>query len=428
MNISLERAEGASAGKLIVNIEKADYQDKVTASLKKMKQKAQMPGFRKGMVPMGMIQKIYGNEVKAEELQNVLAEAVNKYINDEKLRVLGEPMLADDNEAADIAAKDDFEFRFDLAFGPEINVKLDDNVTVDYYDIEVDDDTVQQQIDMYRRVNGHNVDVDTYADDDVLKGKLTENDGEIVMEEVSLMPRFFANDEQKALFAGAKKDTDIVFCPAKAYEGRDAELASLLKLTREEAVNHTGDFTFHVNTINHYELGELNESLFSRVYFDGSVKTVEDFTARVKADLQKQFAQDSDYKFMIDLKQVAMKMAGEMPLAEDLLKKMVMQNAKTPEDKVKIEEMMGSHLDDLRWNLVRNELTKQLGVKIDKAELLEASKRLISIQLAQYGMGNLPEEQLEHFANERLKDEKLQEHILNNAIDFALIAARQGCG
>ncbi|MBP5628312.1 MAG: trigger factor [Bacteroidaceae bacterium] len=426
MNITLEKNEGAVAGKLIVNIVKADYEEKLAASLKKMKQRAQMPGFRKGMVPMSLIQKMYGTEVKADELQKILADKVNKYINDEKLRVLGEPMLSDDNEAADVAGKDDFEFKFDLAFSPEINIKLDGRTIVDYYNIEVDDETVQRQIDAYRRQNGKNVDADVFSEEDLIKGTLTEN-GPMVepikIEEATLMPRFFANDKQKALFKKAKKGADIVFNPSKAYEGRANELASLLKVDKDEAEKHTSDFTFHIDSISHFELGEVDEQLIKMIYPDGSVKTVDEFKAKVKADVEAQYQQDSDYKFMLDLKSVVMKKVGKVELAEDLLKKMVLQNAKTEEGKKQIEENIGSYLDDLRWSLVKNELTKSLDIKVDDAQLMAASKRLIKMQMAQYGILNFPDEQLEQFATERLKDEKQRENIINNAIDTALTDA-----
>ena len=426
MNITLEKNEGAVAGKLIVNIVKADYEEKLAASLKKMKQRAQMPGFRKGMVPMSLIQKMYGTEVKADELQKILADKVNKYINDEKLRVLGEPMLSDDNEAADVAGKDDFEFKFDLAFSPEINIKLDGRTIVDYYNIEVDDETVQRQIDAYRRQNGKNVDADVFSEEDLIKGTLTEN-GPMVepikIEEATLMPRFFANDKQKALFKKAKKGADIVFNPSKAYEGRANELASLLKVDKDEAEKHTSDFTFHIDSISHFELGEVDEQLIKMIYPDGSVKTVDEFKAKVKADVEAQYQQDSDYKFMLDLKSVVMKKVGKVELAEDLLKKMVLQNAKTEEGKKQIEEKIDSYLDDLRWSLVKNELTKSLDIKVDDAQLMAASKRLIKMQMAQYGILNFPDEQLEQFATERLKDEKQRENIINNAIDTALTDA-----
>lgn len=426
MNITLEKNEGAVSGKLIVNIVKADYADKLANSLKKLKQKAQMPGFRKGMVPMSLIQKMYGTEVKADELQKILADGVNNYISDEKLRVLGEPMLSDDNEAADIAAKDDFVFKFDLAFSPEISVKLDGRTSVDYYNIEVDDETVQRQVDTFRRQNGHNVDVKTFSEEDMLKGTLRENGPmaePIEIKDATLMPRFFANEEQKALFNTAKKGADIVFNPSKAYQGRAAELASLLKVDKEESEKHNGEFTFHVDSISHFELGELNEQLFNMIYPDGSVKTADDFKAKVKADVEAQYVQDSDYKFMLDLKEVALKKAGKIELAEDLLKKMVLQNAKTDDSRKQIEEHINEYLDDLRWSMVRNELAKTLEIKIDDAAMVAASKRLIKMQMAQYGILNFPEDHLEQFAQERLKDEKQRENIMNNAVDTAITEA-----
>jgi trigger factor len=426
MNISLERAENAVAGKLTVTVNKEDYQGKVVTSLKKIKQKAQMPGFRKGMVPMGLVQKMYGTEVKAEEIQKLLTDTVNEYINNEKLNVLGEPMLADDNSKMNIESDEEFNIKFDLVFAPEISVKLDGRTTVDYYNINVDNDAVNKQIEQYSHQNGTHVEADEFAEDDLLKGSLVENaEGEnaLRIDEVSLMPRFFSNDEQKGLFVSAKKDSDIVFSPSKAYDGREAELASLLKTTREEAVKHDGDFTFHINVINHFEPAKVDKSLFDAVYHGADIKTEEEFAAKVKSDIEEQYKQDSDYKFLIDLKAVAMKKAGGLPLAEDLLKKMALQNAKSEETKKQIEEHFADYLTDLRWSLVRKDLVKSFGIKIDEAAMMSASKKLIRIQMAQYGILNLPEEQLEQFAAERIKDPKAYDGILTNAIDSALVSA-----
>lgn len=426
MNISLERAEHAVAGKLTVTVNKDDYQDKVTASLKKIKQKAQMPGFRKGMVPMGLVQKMYGTEVKAEEIQKLLTDTVNNYIGNEKLDVLGEPMLAEDNQQMNIETGEDFCVKFDLVFAPEISVKLDGRTTVDYYNIGVDDDAVNKQTEQYCRQNGAHVAAEVYTEDDLLRGSLAENtEGEnaLKIENVSLMPRFFSNDEQKALFTAAKKGCDIVFNPSKAYEGRDAELASLLKTEREEAEKHNGDFTFHIDEISHFEPAKVDETLFDAVYHGANIKTADEFAARIKSDLEEQYKQDSDYKFLIDLKSVAMKKAGELPLAEDMLKKMALQNAKSDETKKQIEEHFADYLADLRWSLVRKELVKSFEIKIDEAAMMSASKKLIRIQMAQYGIMNFPEEQLERFAAERVKDSKAYDGILNTAIDTALVSA-----
>lgn len=426
MNVKFEKNAEAVAGKLILNIEKADYQDQVAATLKKMKQKAQMPGFRKGMVPMSLIQKMYGTEAKAEEVQKVIADAVNNYIKDENLQLLGEPMLADENEAADIAAKDDFEFIFDIALAPEISVKIDGRTSVDYYCIEVDDEAVNKQIDGFRRQNGRHQNAEVFSDEDLVKGTMTENvegEGAITIEDATLMPRFFVSEEQKAIFAGVKNGEAVVFNPSKAYEGRDAELASLLRVEKDEAVKHTGDFTLQINEINHFELGEVNEDLMRMVYPDGTVKTEEEFTARVKTDVEAQYAQDSDYKFLLDLKATVMKKVGEVKLAEDLLKKMVLANARNEENKAQIEAQIGEYFEDLRWSLVRTELAKSLDVKVDDAAMMAASKKLIKIQMAQYGILNFPEDQLEQFAAERIKDEKQRDNILSNAIDNCIVEA-----
>ncbi len=426
MNISLERAENAVAGKLTVTVNKEDYQDKVVTSLKKIKQKVQMPGFRKGMVPMGLVQKMYGTEVKAEEIQKLLTDTVNEYIGNEKLNVLGEPMLADDNSQMNIESDEEFNIKFDLVFAPEISVKLDGRTTVDYYNINVDNDAVNKQVEQYSRQNGTHVEADEFTEDDLLKGSLVENaEGEnaLRIDEVSLMPRFFSNDEQKGLFVSAKKDSDVVFSPSKAYDGREAELASLFKTTKEEAVKHNGDFTFHINVINHFEPAKVDKSLFDAVYHGADIKTEEEFVAKVKSDMEEQYRQDSDYKFLIDLKAVAMKKAGELPLAEDLLKKMALQNTKSEETKKQIEEHFADYLTDLRWSLVRKDLVKSFGIKIDEAAMMSASKKLIRIQMAQYGILNLPEEQLEQFAAERIKDSKAYDGILTNAIDSALVNA-----
>ena len=256
-----------------------------------------MPGFRKGMVPIGLVKKMYGSEVKAEEIQKILTDAVNKYIGDEKLNVIGEPMLSDDNPQMDIATGENFEIRFDLAFAPEISVKLDGRTSVDFYNIDVDENTVEKQIDQYCRQNGTHIDAEAYAENDVLKGSLMENaEGEdaLKLEDVSLMPQFFNSDEQKAVFASAKKNDDIVFNPSKAYEGRDAELASLLKISKEDAVKHNGEFTFHIDRISHFEPAKVDEALIKNVYPTAGLKTVEEFTARIKSDLEEQYRQDSD--------------------------------------------------------------------------------------------------------------------------------------
>lgn len=425
MDIKFEKSEDALKGKITVEIKEADYAKQVQASLKKLKQKAQMPGFRKGMVPMSLIQKMYGLEVKAEEVEKLLRESVSKYINDEKIDVFGEPLNSDDNKNIDIERADDFTFVFDVALKPKVSVKIDGRTTVPYYNIQVDDKPVNAMIDGYRRQTGHNEEADTYSEGDMLKGTLKENVGEgeegIQVEDESLLPNYFANDEQKALFKDAKKGDDIVFTPAKAYEGRENELASVLHVDKEEAKKHTGEFTFHVNSIDHFVMGEINEDLFNVAYPESGIKTEEEFRARVKSDIEDQYRQDSDYKFFLDLKDVVMKKVGEFPMAEDLLKKMAMLHVKDEQSMHYMEDHFKESLDSLRWSFVRLELIKNLGIKIDEAAIKDSAKRLIKMQMAQYGMLNIPENVLDNLAEERLKDMKQRDNIVDNAMNDAFV-------
>lgn len=424
MNISLERTEDAVAGKLIVNIEKSDYQDRAASSLKKLKQRVQMPGFRKGMVPMNLVQKLYGNEVKAEEIERVVAESVHEYIAKEGLKIMGDPLIADDNEQMDIEMGENFTFKFDLAFRPTIDVKVD-GLTLNYYNIDVDDETVDKQIDMMRRQHGKHIEAETYMDEDLLKGSLEENkEGEegLKIESATLMPRFFKNDEQKALFATCKKGDKVTFNPSKAYEGREMELASLLQLSKEDAKTHDGEFTFTVNEISHFEPAAIDGDFLKKIYPDESVKTEEELRSRVKEEMKEQYVQSSDFKFLLDLKEAVMKEVGEVKLAEALLKKMALQNAKE-EDKAKIEELFEDYLKDLRWGLVRKSMSEKLGVKVDEKGMIEASRRLIKIQMAQYGITNIPQQYVDQMAAERLKDEKNHEEIYYTALDAVLIDA-----
>lgn len=425
MDIKFEKSEDAVKGKITVEIKQADYADKVQAALKKLRQKAQMPGFRKGMVPMGLIQKMYGAEAKAEEIQKLLSESLGKYITDEKLAILGEPITSEDNETADIEMGSDFTFRFDVALKPETSVKLDGHTSLPYYNIQVDDETVDKQIEAYRRQTGHNEEADIYSDNDMLHGSLKENvaEGEegINVEDVTLLPSYFANDEQKALFQNAKKDTDIVFTPAKAYEGRDNELANILHVSKEDAPKHSGEFTYHINKIDHFVLGDIDETLFRAIYPDVEFKDADEFKARVKSDIEAQYKQDSDYKFFLDLKAAVMKKAGDVPLAEDLLKKMVLAHAKDEKETRQVETHIADYLKDLRWTLVRNDLSNKLGIKLTDEDLVKTSKRLIKLQMAQYGILNIPEETLNSLAEERVKDEKQRENIVENAINDAFV-------
>lgn len=307
MNVSLQNIDKVSA-LLTVKLEKADYQERVDKALKHLRQKAQMPGFRPGMVPMGLVKKMYGKSVLAEEVNKLLSETVYKYIQDNKVNILGEPLPNEEKQPViDFDTMEEFEFLFDIALAPEFKVEVSKDDKVDYYDIEVTDEMVNNQVKAYTQRNGKYEQVETYAENDLLKGLLAELDeegntkeGGIQVEGAVMMPAYMKNDEQKAIFANAKVNDVLVFNPHTAWDGNPAELASLLKIDKEAAAEMKSNFSYQVEEITRFVEGELNQDIFDQVFGEGNVKTEEEFRAKVKEVIANQFVADSDYKFLID--------------------------------------------------------------------------------------------------------------------------------
>ena len=307
MNIQFNKVSNVS-GELTINMEKADYQPKVEKALKNFAQQAQMPGFRKGKVPMSLIKKMYGVQAKAEEVNRLLQESLFDYIKSNQINMLGEPIGSTKQIPQDIEKQDDFTFIFDIALAPEFTAELSANDTVDFYDIEVADEMVTKQLDALRQQAGHPEDVEEYADRDVVRGQLVElneegqaKEGGINIETASLMPSFFKNDDQKKLFEGAKKNQVITFSPNAAYEANEAELAALLKIEKEEVKNHAGNFNFEINEISRFVPAELDEEIFNNV-FGEEVKTEEEAREKVKQTIKDLQINDSNYKFLLDVR------------------------------------------------------------------------------------------------------------------------------
>ena len=295
MNIKFEKNTNVS-GVLTIEMQKADYEESVKQELKKIGKKAQMPGFRPGMVPAGLVKKMYGTQVKAEQVNQLLGKSLFDYIQENKINMLGEPINAENHEAQDIEKQDDFVFVFDIALAPEINITLDANDTVDYYDIDVTDEQVDAQVKQYAQRAGHPEEADTYQDRDILRGRLAELDadgqtkeGGIIVEKASLMPTYFKSDDQKALFATAKKNEVLTFNPSKAYEGSDAEIAALLKIEKDQVADHSGDFSFEVEEISRFVPAAIDQQLFDNIFGKDTVKSEEEFKNKIKENSIKRF-------------------------------------------------------------------------------------------------------------------------------------------
>ena len=429
MNVSLQNIDKVNA-LLTVKLEKADYQEKVEKSLKTLRQRVNMPGFRKGMVPMGLIKKQYGTSVLLEEVDKLMQEKVGEYIRENKVNMLGAPLPKENN--ANFETDENFEFSFDIALAPEFNLELSNDDTVDYYDIEVTDEMVDQQVKMYTQRTAKYDKVDEYQDKDMVKGLLAELDengntkeGGVQVEGAVMMPSYMKNDDQKAIFNNAKVNTVLVFNPSVAFDNNEAELASLLKVQKEETANYKGNFSFQIEEITRMIPGDLNQELFDQVLGEGKAHNEEEFRAQVKETIAKQFVSDSDYKFLLDVRTFAMEKVGKLEFADDLMKRIMLENNKEKGEEF-VAENYDKSLEELTWHLIKEKLVAANDIKVEQADITEMAKEATRAQFAQYGMLNVPEELLENYSKEMLKKRESVEALVNRCVEAKLSEVLKG--
>ena len=415
---------------LTVNIEKADYQERVEKVLKKYRQQANIPGFRKGMVPMSLVKKQFGKAVMAEEVDKLMQEKVNEYIRENKVNMLGMPLPNEEKmQTIDFDTQENFEFVFDIALAPEFKAEVTEQDTLDYYTIAVSDEMVNSQVDMYAQRAAKYEKVEEYQDRDMVKGLLAELDengntkeGGIQVEGAVMMPSYMKNDEQKAIFATAKVNDVLVFNPNAAFEGNEAELSSLLKIKREEVAEMKSNFSFQVEEITRAVPAALDQALFDQVFGEGAVSSEEEFRGKIKEGIAAQFLADSNYKFLLDVRTYLMNKVGKLEFPDALLKKIMLLNN---EDKGEsfVEENYEKSLEELTWHLIKEQLVEAFGIKIEEADVLAIAKENTRMQFAQYGMMSIPEEMLENYAKEMLKKKENVEGLVNRAVESKLAAA-----
>ncbi|MDH6305026.1 trigger factor [Parabacteroides sp. PF5-5] len=433
MNISLKNNEDAVSGVLKIEVVKADYADKVEKSLRSFRQKANVPGFRKGMVPMGMIKKMYGKNVLIEEVNKLVSESLYNYIRENNLNILGEPLPNEaEHQYLDFDDEEDFNFHFDIAFAPEIDIDLTKRDKMNYYQVIVDEDMVNKQIESYCANFGTYDDTDEPVEEkDLVKGKVTElengapKEGGIALDDALLMPMYLKEADEKSKFVGAKKGSAIVFNPAKAYEGAEAEIASFLKVEKSEVPNIKSDFSFEITEVTRHKLAEINQELFDKVFGDGIVTTEEDFRSKVKDSVVEQFTPQSDYKFQLDTRKLFLKKAGDVAFADNLLKRWLLAS-----DENKTEEQVDAEypqiVEDLKYHLAKESLVKKNDIKIENTDIDIYARRIAKAQFAQYGMYTVPDDLLDNYAKDMLKNKQSLQSVIDKAIEDKLSAWLKG--
>ena len=429
MNIQFECNDKVN-GLMTITIEAADYQDLVEKKLKDYRKKAQMPGFRPGMVPMGLIKKQYGTAVKVDEVNRLLGEKLYAYVRENKIQMLGEPLPNEEKQQPqDLAGDGPFTFVFDIAVAPEFKAELTKDDTVDYYDITVDDKMIDDQVQMFQGQAGEFVEAQEWSGNDTLTGDLRQLDAEgntleggIETAGAMVMPSYVKGEDEKKKFDGAKPGDIIIFNPKKAYPDNDAEVAALLKVDKEKVKDLDSDFSFQVTSIRHFQPHAIDQELFDRIFGEGNVKDEKEFRQKIADGIKPQLTASSDFRFLADVRKYMEQKVGELTFPEALLKRVMLNNNKDKGADF-VEKNFEGSIAELKWHLIKEQLVSQTGIKVEDADVKQVAKGAVRQQFAQYGMNNVPDDVLEQYADEQLKKQENIEGLVERAIDIKLMQA-----
>ncbi len=426
MNVKRENIDELNAI-LKVKIEKDDYADKIEKVLKDYRKKATVKGFRPGMVPIGMIKKMYGKSALLDEVNKIMSESLSKYLIDEKLKILGEPLPRIETELKnDFDKDDDFEFEFDIAFASEYDLKLSKRDKLTYYGIKVDDKMIQQTIDSHTGRNGKTEEVNVVEEKDLVKGKFEQLDndnnvleGGLVVEDVLFAVDKIDEKSIRALVLGAKNGDIIDFDIKKAFTNI-TDLSSMLRIEKEVAEQLSGNFRFTVQSISRHIPAKVNQDLFDAVYGKGTVKTEQEYRDRIVAEIEVSFMSSSDYKLLVDAKEKLVKKAN-IKLPDEFLKRwLVVTNKELTEEAV--EKDYESMQTDLVWQLIKNDIIEEQELKVDEAEILDFAKESVLMQFRQYGLIDIPDEQLETYAKQTLEKEDERRKIVDRKYEDKILS------
>lgn len=428
MKVSFENPDKIN-GRLTITVEENDYKDEVDKTLKDYRKKANVPGFRPGQVPMGMIKRQFGASVKMDAINKIVGEQINKYITDNKINMLGQPLASEAQQPQDLEKEGPYTFIFDIAVAPEFDIELTNKDKIDYYDITVDDALIDRQVEMFASRLGKNVDVEEYADGDVVKGDLRELDDKgntkengLTVEGAMVMPEYIKAAAQKKLFKGAKVGDIITFNPRKAYKESDAELASLLKIEKDKVADYESDFSYQITSIQRFKNHAVDQELFDQTFGKDQVKDEKEFREKIAEGLKKQLEKESDYKFLMDVRKYAEDKVGQLTYPDALLKRVMKENNKD-KDQEFIDKNYEASIKELTWSLIRNKLSEKAQIKVNDEDVRNAARETARIQFAQYGMNNVPDEYVNNYADELLKKQDTVQQFVDRAIDLKLIEA-----
>ena len=413
---------------LTLSIVKADYAEKVDKTLRDYRKKANIPGFRPGMVPAGLVKKMYGKAVTAEEINKLVSDSLYNYIRENNVNMLGEPMPNEtEQQPIDFDTQENFEFVFDLGLAPEFEVELSKKDKVKYYTIAVSDEMIENQVKSYTGRYGKYIQEEVVEEKDMIKGELLEmangkvNEAGIKVKDATLTASYMKDADQKALFVGAKKGDVITFNPTLAFES-EVEISSMLKISKDEAKNITSDFQIKIESITRYHESAIDQELFDKVYGEGVVSTEEEFRAKIKENIQENLVSDSEYKFGVDAQEMLVAKFNNLTFPDEFLKRWVLSSNENLTTET-LEADYDKMIIDLKWQLIKSKIQKNTELKVEAQDVEEYAKKVAKAQFAQYGMIGMDDEILANYAKDMIKKEETLKSMIERVTEEKIFAA-----
>ena len=427
MNVTLNKSDNVN-GVISIEMERADFQGNVDKSLNQYRRQASIPGFRPGKVPMGVVKKLYGSAVLAEEVNKLINSSLSNYIQENKLPILGEPLPKEDPEKElDLEKDEKFTFEFEIGLAPEFDLTFDKETALPLYKVALEDELFEKQMEGYKQNFGTYDKIEESAlETDLIKGKAVElENGEpkedgIVVENAILMPSYIKNDEEtKNRFVGANAGDEVIINPKKAYDN-EAEIASFLNIKKEDVAEVDSDFKLSIEEITRFKEAELNQELFDKVLGEGVATDEETFRAKVKEELSKQFAPDADYFFMKEVRKAILEKMEGVEFPEAFLKKWLKLTNEEATDEL-IEQDFPNILNDIKYQIAKDKIVTDNDIKTEASDVQELASQVAQSQFAQYGMSNLPAEMLQDYVKRMLENEETVKGLFARVVENKIV-------
>ena len=401
-----------------LSIEKEDYTEKRKKILIDYRRKAEIKGFRKGMAPMSFIEKIHGKAAQLDAVNNVISEGLNNYINDNKINIIGEP-LPNESEQKPIDWENDeqFDVSFDLALAPKVELALTSKDKITYYEVDVNEEEIEKQKSNLLKQYGTLQNTDSIEEDDFIIADL--NQEQMQIEGTYIAVKSVSDKKIKKSLIGKKAGDELVIDVNKAFDN-ETDRAAMLKVKKEELAGINPEFTLVVKEVKRFKEAEAGQELYDRMFGAGVVTSEEEFNGKIKERLQMEYSQESDYRFMLDARDALIEKAA-IALPEDFLKRWLFSANEGKFTMEEIEKDFPLFLKDFRWQLIRQYITKEQDIKVTRENLLDHARKVAAYQFAMYGLNNAPAEQINHYAESLLSNEKEGKRIYEKVEDDLVI-------